>query len=90
MRARPQRSFNLGRMSKSSSTATDWQWDNIVHKANELVFVVGSYTINPNSTTDDSSSMWINPATSNRRTPRSPADVDGHGPTSHRASSAAF
>jgi hypothetical protein len=55
--------FNLG-LSKASSTASDWQWDSTVHHLNETIFVVGSYTFNSSSTTDDVSSMWINPAAS--------------------------
>jgi hypothetical protein len=55
--------FNFG-LSKASSTASDWQWDNTVHSLNEVIFVVGSYTFNASSTNDDVANMWINPAAS--------------------------
>ena len=52
--------FNLG-LSKNSSTNTDWVWDARVFTNNQVILVVGGYTFNPASTTDDVSSLWINP-----------------------------
>lgn len=53
--------YNLG-LSKASSTASEWVWDNTVHAVNEIIFLVGSYTCNIAATNDDVSSLWINPA----------------------------
>ncbi|HZV34943.1 MAG TPA: hypothetical protein VFB72_10255, partial [Verrucomicrobiae bacterium] len=53
--------YNLG-LSKSTSTAADFVWDNTVHSANETIFLVGGYTFNTASTNDDVASLWINPA----------------------------
>ncbi len=64
--------FNFG-LSKASSTATDWQWDSAVHAANELIFIVGSYTFNTNSASDDVASLWINPVVSSFGTAQPPA-----------------
>ncbi len=52
--------FNLG-VDKTSSTTTDWAWDPRVFKTNQVLFIVGSYTFNQVSGTDDVSKMWINP-----------------------------
>ncbi len=64
--------FNLG-VSKSSSTSTDWQWDSAVHHLNEIIFIVGSYTFNTNSASDDVANLWINPAISSFGTGQAPA-----------------
>jgi hypothetical protein len=64
--------FNLG-LSKASSTTTDWQWDSAVHKANEIIFIVSSYTFNTNSTSDDVANMWINPPIASFGTAQMPA-----------------
>jgi len=55
--------FNLG-VSKNSSTSTDWVWDSRVFTNDQVVFVVGGYTFNPSSSTDDVSSLWLNPSPS--------------------------
>lgn len=52
--------FVLG-TSKNSSSTSDWVWDSTVHNFGDTIFVVGSYTINSASSTDDVSQMWINP-----------------------------
>ncbi|MGZ4965118.1 MAG: TIGR02597 family protein, partial [Limisphaerales bacterium] len=54
--------FNVG-MSKDSSTAADWVWDPRVFTTSDTVFLVGAYTINSGSTTNDLAQMWINPNT---------------------------
>lgn len=64
--------FNFG-LSKASSTTTDWQWDSSVHAANEVIFVVGSYTFNTNSNSDDVASLWINPDVSSLGAAQPPA-----------------
>lgn len=64
--------FNLG-LGKASSTATDWQWDTAVHKTNEIILIVGSYTFNTNSTNDDVVNMWINPPIASFGTAQMPA-----------------
>ncbi len=56
--------FNLG-LAKNSSTSTDWVWDPRVFTTNQVIFLVGGYSFNPGSTTDDVSSLWINPSASN-------------------------
>jgi hypothetical protein len=55
--------FNLG-LSKASSTSTDWVWDSRVFTTNQVLFLVGSYLLNGGSTSDDVSSLWINPTAS--------------------------
>jgi hypothetical protein len=52
--------FNLG-VAKNSSTATDWAWDSRVFTNSQVIFVVGSYTFNSGSATDDVSTLWLNP-----------------------------
>lgn len=51
--------FNLG-VSKNSSASTDWVWDPRTFTANQILFVIGSYTFNSSNSTDDVSKMWIN------------------------------
>lgn len=55
--------YNIG-TSKNSSTAADFMFHPTTFTTNDVLFVVGSYTIGTGSTTDDSSSMWINPSSS--------------------------
>ncbi len=52
--------FNVG-VAKNSTNATDWVWSSAVLSTNETVFLVGSYTFNSSSSTDDISKLWINP-----------------------------
>jgi hypothetical protein len=54
--------FNLG-VAKNSSTATDWVWDSRVFTNSQVIFVVGSYTFNSGSASDDVSTLWLNPST---------------------------
>lgn len=56
--------FNLG-VSKNSSTSTDWVWDPRTFLTSQTLFIVGSYTFNNNSGSDDVSQMWINPSMTN-------------------------
>ena len=52
--------FNLG-VAKNSSTASDWIWDSTVRNVNNVIFVVGSYTIVGSVASDDICQLWINP-----------------------------
>jgi hypothetical protein len=53
--------FNLG-VAKNSSTSSDWVWDTAhVYTNGQVILVVGAYTFNTNSSTDDVSSLWLNP-----------------------------
>jgi hypothetical protein len=53
--------FALG-TSKASTVASDCVWDPITRSVGDTLFVVGSYTLNSGSSSDDVSQMWINPA----------------------------
>ncbi|MCX6892649.1 MAG: PEP-CTERM sorting domain-containing protein [Verrucomicrobia bacterium] len=55
--------FNLG-TSKNSSVASDFAFSPTLFTTSDTIFVVGSYTCNTGSTTDDVSRMWINPDSS--------------------------
>ncbi len=55
--------FNLG-TSKNSSTSTDWVWDTKAYTTTNIIFLVGSYTFNSGSSTDDVARLWINPPSS--------------------------
>ena len=52
--------FNLG-MSKNTNNAAEWVWGTNVFTTNQSIFLVGSYTFNTNSVSDDVSILWINP-----------------------------
>ncbi len=56
--------FNVG-TSKNSSTVTDWVWDPRTFTTNDVLFIVGSYTFNDATASDDVSKMWINPEATN-------------------------
>ena len=55
--------FNLG-VAKNSSTSSDWVWDtsHTVFTNRQVILVVGSYTFNTSSLSDDVSTLWLNPA----------------------------
>jgi hypothetical protein len=53
--------FNLG-LAKNSTTPSDWVWATNSFNLNQTIFLVGSYTFNSNTSTDDISLLWINPA----------------------------
>jgi len=55
--------FNLG-LDKSSGTASSFAFATNVFTTNDTIFIVGSYTFNSGSSTDDFSQMWINPPAS--------------------------
>ncbi len=55
--------FNLG-VAKNSSTSSDWVWDPRTFTNNQTIFIVGSYTFNNGSSSDDVCSLWINPNSS--------------------------
>ncbi len=63
--------FNLG-VSKNSSTTTDWVWDPRTFATNQTLFIIGSYTFNTATTSDDVSKMWINPSATNFGTATEP------------------
>jgi hypothetical protein len=52
--------FNIG-VRKGTGTPA---WSPTAFHVNDVIFVVGSYTFNTGSTTDDVASMWLNPDTS--------------------------
>ncbi len=64
--------FQLG-TSKSSSTASDWVFDSTVRNVGDTVFVVGAYTFNTATTSDDVATMWINPNPSDLGAATAPA-----------------
>lgn len=53
--------FNLG-LSKNSSTAGDIVWNTETNHTGDVIFIVGSYTFNATTASDDVSKMWINPS----------------------------
>ncbi|HVM49259.1 MAG TPA: PEP-CTERM sorting domain-containing protein [Candidatus Acidoferrum sp.] len=59
--SKPSGSGYLLGVSKNSSSTSDWVWDTTVHSFGETVLVVGSYTFNTASTSDDVSQLWIDP-----------------------------
>ncbi len=73
--------FNLG-LSKNSSTATDWVWNPQTFVTNQTLFIVGSYTFNSGTTSDDVSRMWINVNATNFGTATEPPAtlVNSNGP----------
>lgn len=48
-------------------------FDTNVYSVGQTIFVVGSYTINTNSSNDDTAALWINPGSSSFGSPTSPA-----------------
>jgi hypothetical protein len=52
--------YNIG-IEKNSGTAANFIFDNTVRNVGDTVFVVGSYTFNTGSSTDDGCALWINP-----------------------------
>ncbi|MDB6123611.1 MAG: hypothetical protein JWQ71_2604 [Pedosphaera sp.] len=60
-RTGPGGTFNLG-LDKSSGIVGSFVWDsNNFAPTTDTIFIVGSYTFNSGSTTDDVSQMWVNP-----------------------------
>lgn len=55
--------FNIG-TAKNSATTSDWVFHTSTFTTSDTLFIVGSYTINSVSTTDDVSQMWVNPNSS--------------------------
>jgi hypothetical protein len=55
--------FNLG-LDKSSGSAPSFVFSPLVFTPNDVIFLVGSYSFNSGSTTDDVSQLWINPPAS--------------------------
>ncbi len=52
--------YNIG-LDKSSGTAANFVFSPTIFTTSDTVFLVGSYTFNSGSTTDDISQLWINP-----------------------------
>jgi len=52
--------FNVG-LDKSSGNSSVFVFSPTVYTINDTIFVVGSYTFNTGSTTDDLCQLWINP-----------------------------
>lgn len=55
--------FNIG-LDKSSGTASSFVWAPGDFSISDTVFLVGSYTFNTGTTTDDISQLWVNPDSS--------------------------
>ena len=64
--------FQIG-LDKSSGLIGSFLYDNTVFNVGDTIFVVGSYTFNSGSTSDDESRMWINPAPSTFGLPVAPS-----------------
>lgn len=54
--------FNVG-LDKSSGTTSSFVWDSQNFTTSDTIFIVGSYTFNPN-TGDDVSQLWVDPDSS--------------------------
>jgi hypothetical protein len=61
MRATASGGFNIG-VAKNTTTPAEWVWSSREFRANDTVFLVGSYTFNSASSSDDISRLWIDPA----------------------------
>jgi hypothetical protein len=55
--------FNLG-LDKSSGSPASFVFSPLVFTPDDVIFLVGSYTFNSGSTTDDVSQLWISPPAS--------------------------
>jgi hypothetical protein len=55
--------YQIG-LDKSSGTAANFQFDAGTYSTGSTVLIVGNYTFNTGSTTDDVSKLWINPSSS--------------------------
>lgn len=55
--------FNIG-LDKSSGSAASFQWFAQNFTTSDTIFLVGSYTFNTASTSDDLSQLWVNPNSS--------------------------
>ena len=53
--------FNIG-LDKASGTASSFVWDSGSYTSSDTIFLVGSYTFNTGTTTDDISQLWVNPS----------------------------
>ena len=52
--------FVLG-VDKNSGSTSDWYWDTTTRNVGDTLFLVGAYTMNSASTSDNVSELWINP-----------------------------
>jgi hypothetical protein len=52
--------YNIG-LDKASGTPSSFVWDSGNYTTSDTVFLVGSYTFNTGTTSDDVSQLWINP-----------------------------
>ena len=73
--------FNIG-TAKQTTDSADFVWSTTVFNTNETIFLVGSYQFNSGSSSDDVSSLWINPnpATFGSSTPPAPELTTSAGP----------
>lgn len=55
--------FNIG-LDKASGLVGSFVWDSGTYTTADTIFVVGSYTFNTGTTTDDISQLWVNPNSS--------------------------
>jgi hypothetical protein len=55
--------FNIG-LDKSSGLTGSFVWAPTVFTTNDSIFIVGSYTFNSGTTSDDVSQLWVNPPAS--------------------------
>ena len=53
--------YNIG-LDKTLGQSGSFVWDSREFTTNDVLFVVGAYTFNSGSSTDDVSQLWINPA----------------------------
>jgi hypothetical protein len=66
--------LNIG-LDKSSGSAPSFAFATNVFDTNAVVFIVGSYTFNSATTTDDVSQMWINPSSATFGQANAPAPL---------------
>ena|ERR1043165_2033741 len=52
--------FNIG-LDKTSGNTNAFVWAPTVFTTNDTIFIVGSYTFNSGTTSDDVSQLWVNP-----------------------------
>ena len=60
MRSTPSGEFNIG-VAKNTTSPANFVWNTTDFALNQTIFLVGSYTLNPVSSSDDVSLLWINP-----------------------------
>ena len=85
--------FNLG-LAKNSSLSNQWVWDDHVFTNGQPIFVVGAYTFNSGTSSDDVSTMWLDPVPSffgsNQPPAASLTTADGSDMTANQIASFVF